>query len=155
MNRSLPVITDADHVKPDLCGPCGGKCCQHYPGLAAPSDFGNDKFTIESNILAALETGRWTMEKVGKYVNNHYLTTLVVRPAMKGSEGRAYDNGFYGACTFHTANGCGVFENRPFQCRSLEPKSDMGCTQHAKQQDVGDLWEPYQSTLETLMNLLD
>ncbi len=145
--RRLPVVQD--HVNADLCQPCGGKCCQNFPGLAVPSDFGTDKFTIESALLVALESGRWALE----YVENGPWHVLAVRPVIKGREGHAFDDSFRGVCTFHSAEGCEIFENRPYQCRSLEPKPELRCVQHSRQWETANAWHAYQRTLVALLEL--
>lgn len=108
MTVSLPVLRE-EFVTPDLCGPCGGHCCQGYPGAAFPSDFGQNLKEIESNLLDALISGRWALDFWEGYFgeNPPVWEAKYVRPSVKGKEGWVLDPTWGGPCTFHSASlGC-------------------------------------------------
>jgi Fe-S-cluster containining protein len=117
-------------AKPDLCTPCGGKCCKRLPGSAYPDDF-----PTREALAHALQSGRWAVDwwegdaREGKYELGR---TYYIRPAIKGFEGQKFHPSWGGECTFLTPDGCALpGEARPRECRDLEPmENNTKCQMH-------------------------
>lgn len=75
-----------------------------------------------------------------------------VRPATKGDEGRTYHASWGGECTFLKETGCSLSHNeRPLECRTLEPKYPLRCEQHHGKHATAIAWLPYHTLLEELV----
>jgi hypothetical protein len=76
-----------------------------------------------------------------------------LRPATKGAK-QKFDASWGGHCVHHTKNGCKFkFENRPYECRMLEPSTDFRCEIKApaySKPDIVFLWLPYQHLFKEL-----
>jgi hypothetical protein len=152
----LPVLPEA-YVKPDICGPCGGQCCRHFPGAAFPEDFGApDLATLQFRLVEAFATGRWAIDCWDGVFSNGVHNPKYVRPAVSGDEGYWFDRTYGGHCTFWSQLGCEIFEQRPTGCRGLEPQADHRCeVKYGGKQDSIAAWIPYQKVLEDLLSLED
>jgi Fe-S-cluster containining protein len=117
-----------NYLKPNLCAPCGGKCCKTIPGCAYPEDF-----PTKEVLQAALDSGRWCIdwwEGDAREGHTELSKTYYVRPAIKGYEGVRHHPSWGGECTFLGKNGCELSVlDRPTECRSLEPRVN-GCYTH-------------------------
>lgn len=116
MSKLLPV-----YVAPDLCGPCGGKCCKRAPGITSPDDWGApDRAVMATRIEVALRSDKWAIdwwEETSELVETEY-----VRPAIAGMEGWHRHGSYGGRCTMLGVNGCGlVHDARPLGCRAVIP----------------------------------
>lgn len=151
--RHLSIIYQTDSfVQTDLCAPCGGLCCQHYPGAAFPEDFGPVE-ELQENLLSAFMTGRWVI--MGSRGDGYWY----VHPAFQGAESAT--NPFWmdvprkSACTFWSQNGCEIFQTRPRGCRGLEPKPALKCAvQYGGTGEATEAWRPYQKLLRSLLEIL-
>lgn len=135
----------------DECATCGGECCQNAPGNALPEDVhGGDEDELRERLEALLATGRWTIE--------HGIETpglwgnWIVRPAIKGDEGQRYTEETHGLCTFWSANGCEIFEQRPTGCRALKPQFGKQCSVPSipDEHRLQDAWQPHFDMLREL-----
>ena len=118
----LPIL---NNQRPEVCTPCGGKCCQNAPGAYFPSDFGDTDAEIRAGVQAALISGAAALSD---YDDDPY-----VRPAIRGHQGIVQEvvvspmarfAGTYPKtpCANLTSTGCSLdFDRRPMQCRILEP----------------------------------
>lgn len=119
----LPVISD--NKRPDLCAPCGGKCCQRGPGAYWPADFGATDAEIRTALRAGFETGTICLD-------DHSEDSLV-RPSIRGQTDivqpiRITFGVGHNPCSNLTPQGCSLdFERRPTQCRALVPDPENGC----------------------------
>jgi len=151
----LPVL-DA-YERPDICGPCGGRCCQSFPGSALPGDFGSTDDEIRTELRARLLTGNWAIDWwEGNPENDEdYAPHYFVRPATVNGSG-VFDPSWGGACVFHGASGCQIFDQRPSGCRGLEPNPNHRaehCTVHyASKQDAAIAWTPYHELVVEVAN---
>ncbi len=127
--KSLPMFTDT--VQPNVCSPCGGKCCKHMPGEYMPDDF------AESDMIARISEGLksgtmsidwWEGDPEGDLgVREAYY----LRPSVKRYENFIFHGAWGGAeCSQLTENGCNLsFEDRPSGCKALVPgHNGYGCT---------------------------
>lgn len=162
MNRRLPLFNAA------LCAPCGGACCQRFPGSAAPEDF-PDLEHLEAQIMA----GHWTLDewrgdplgsvlsrrrRRGKPTVPSVARVLIPRPAIRGREGQLWDPARQGVtggrCTYHWADGCALtFEARPEQCRALRP-GPVRCesAEWSSDRSLALRWRPRSSELEAMLD---
>ena len=140
MGRTLTVISN---VQPDVCGPCGGKCCQLMPGATFPSDFGDDLY---GSVKAKIKTGLWQfdywegdIDPVGDL--DH---VYCVRPTITTSKGRFVDASWGGPCIlWDKSSGCSLtFDDRPTQCRGLIPQPDTTCISPAGVTKEDAVWVP-------------
>jgi hypothetical protein len=136
VKKRLPM-----HEKPDICGPCGGRCCKAMPGSCTPDDFHRDMRVVEG----ALRTGRYAIDWWEGGDKIYY-----VRPATKGDEGDTFDPSWGGECTFLTETGCSLkgYE-RPENCRELEPIGGK-CTSKIDKYGYALTWLEYQDQLEDI-----
>lgn len=92
----LVVIQDKE-----LCGACGGRCCKQAPGLYIPSDFGETEDEIFENLHFKL--------------NNKQVTTRGGVPTPRAKHGD------FGQCNHLTYQGCALGDEKPSQCKALNP----------------------------------
>ncbi len=85
----------------ELCGACGGRCCKQAPGLYIPSDFGETEDEIFENLHFKL--------------NNRQVTTREGVPTPRAKHGN------YGQCNHLTNEGCALGDEKPSQCKALNP----------------------------------
>ena len=113
-----------NNQRPEVCAPCGGKCCHNAPGAYFPGDFGETDAEIRAGVSAALLAGTVALSD---YDDDPY-----VRAPIKGQSGlvqEIYISRLLPACDrpkFPCANltdsGCALeFDRRPTLCRALEP----------------------------------
>ena len=138
----LPVL---NNERPDLCSPCGGRCCLNGPGIAEPADLGATPQAIGRAVRQRLRAGTW---KVDKFANS-----LWMRPAHRDDDetpwGRDPPQGT-APCVFLSPTGCRLtFTDRPKQCRDLKPKgAGKGCTiGHRAFLRIIRSWKPYRHIL--------
>lgn len=161
--HALPVLDSFE--RPDICAPCGGKCCQSMPGTATPADVGApDEPTMRVRLRSLLGTGRWAIDwwegdprpredqPFDEDGNLEWpdVSAYYLRPATVGQEGDVFDASFGGRCTFHTSSGCAIFDTRPEGCRALEPATDGGpCVDRrtGSKQGGAVAWWPYREML--------
>lgn len=129
-----------------ICAVCGGKCCKRMPGICFPEDFDND----QSKIKAAIDSGRYCVDWFENFDDQGYY----VRPATVGNEGKKRDPSWGGQCTFLTSHGCKLdHDNRPIECRMLEPVAEDGCKVHLDRDNMtakeyaSKQWADYQGFL--------
>lgn len=149
--KSLAVINSFE--APDLCTPCGGRCCKHAPGLAMPNEFGDTKEEIKNEVRRILKSGQWSIDnwEGDPRPDGELYIVYYVRPKMI-HETFILNNSWYGACVFHSpAIGCMIFENRPSECRGLKPGKDRCKSEHSTKKDCVIAWIPYQEMLEELL----
>lgn len=138
------------YVEPDVCGPCGGKCCKGMPGIASPEDFGGDFAAIE----AAIATGRWALDCWDE--DSELPETYYLRPATEKARGEIVDRSWGGRCNFLKATGCELAPDvRPQNCRDLKPnrESPGNCTMPngLNKLDYVKMWCPHQRALKVII----
>jgi Fe-S-cluster containining protein len=149
--RKLPIVIDS-YERLDVCAPCGGRCCASMPGAAMPSDFGDTPEAIQATLTERIATGRWASDwwegnpegDGDPFATEGSARSYFVRPAIRGKSA-LFDPAWGGSCTFHGANGCEIFSERPSGCRGLEPSKPPGkCTpRHSTKQDAAVAWLPF------------
>jgi len=144
------------HVNDELCSACGGVCCKAYAGTCFPSDFGEDRASVEKAVLHAISSGKyaidwWEGDPTGE---NNVSKAHFVRPAHKNALGSVYDPTWGGECIFLTDTGCSLeHDARPIACRELEPVSPKNCVAHVKKKDSAIEWLPYNEFLQSFRRL--
>lgn len=169
------------------CSECKGSCCKHCPGAVFPDELGTNEEDIKKEIIRRLQTGDWCVdwwdgdprydvpvrfnpdpgvdddiasttepEKIVDRLDYAYY----FRPAIKGrtNDNKIFDGCWGGECIFLTDEGCSLpFDNRPLECRSLEPrpKDQGGCVTHNHtRKDAGIAWIPFWDFFENLRRSL-
>jgi hypothetical protein len=151
---NLPVFKS----NPEVCGECGGKCCQNLPGAAHPEQFGApDKNIMLNNIVKALKSGRWVLDYYTFGLDSSKIENIVdikyMRPKTPDDRQFLSSNWPRGKCTFHTDKGCELTdEERPIECKTLEP-GIKECKQHGKRKDIANEWKPYQDIVFKALTL--
>lgn len=149
--RALPIVRET-FAKPDICTPCGGKCCQNHPGAAFPQDFGDDPIAIKAKLLEAFRTNRWAIDSWDGNFNGVW-DAKYVRPSTAGKECRWLDRTWGGRCTFLSPSGCGIFDTRPTGCRGLQPIEGEKCeVRYGSKRDAIEAWLPYQRILREILD---
>jgi Fe-S-cluster containining protein len=165
-------------VDEKLCTDCAGVCCKSMSGASFPEDWGVTPKEIEENLRNGILTRNWVVdwwegdprentpeeEKLG--------IAYFVRPAHKNKEnllglpnipGRSRwprDPSFGGECVFLEENGCVLqFEDRPKNCRMLEPKPKvMGetvCEHNDSHKPFAAIaWIPYQNLIREILQTI-
>lgn len=152
----LPII-DANE-RPDLCAPCGGKCCEIWPGIPHPEDLGApDLDTLRASVSALLRSGRWVVDHDASSWLDREPSAWYLRPAIRGTEGNQppdFEFDRSGPCTFLVDGRCEIYEHRPRGCRLVVPSSRLpdGCKTPVGKIAQVDPWEPYESMLLALRN---
>lgn len=133
-----------------ICRDCNGACCKRVPGVAYPEDFNMD--ISPDKLIVAIKSGKWAIDWwEGGLTEDGEQVAYFVRPAIKGKENKIYDPAWYGECVFLNDDGCKLEHNdRPKQCRFLEPKSD-GCIMHGGigKHNAALKWRKYIEILES------
>ncbi len=150
-----------NNQRPDLCGPCGGKCCQSAPGAYFPADFGETEAEIRAGVRAALLAGTAALSDSDE--------DPYVRPPIRDYDGIVQEiyvspiaqyTGVYpkAPCANLTASGCLLeFDHRPTQCRALAPdpaaRGGAGCKlpREIDNPRCREAWAPYRDLFEELI----
>lgn len=147
----------SDFIDEDLCTPCGGKCCESYPGAAIPEDFGApDVLLLTEKLTAAFNSNNWSVDwwegdpiAGGSRSRAHYL-----RPAIKGASAR-FDPSFGGRCIFLKSDGCAIFNDRPSGCRGLQPGADGCYPIYGSKLEASIAWTKYEHMLVRLASTVN
>ena len=126
----------------DICSACGGACCKHLPGIAAPADF---NMPDKARISEALRSGLWALDCY-EGQKSDYTDLWYLRPATKHAQGQMIDRSWGGVCVFfEEATGCTLpHDDRPEECRLLEPVANGPCVPHGGDKfAAGEAWAPY------------
>jgi hypothetical protein len=160
----LPVIHQRDGCQDAAqCRACGGRCCQTAPGIAAPQDFG-PRETLVATIASYLRTGFWCIDCwEGDIDDRKELSQILwVRPASLDRKGKLTDFAWahLTPCALWTQEcGCSLsFENRPHQCRHLQPaapneKGERDCQGQGKE-EYARQWRPFQREVEAALEMV-
>lgn len=136
----------------ELCAKCGGKCCQHHPGIAFPEDFNHDLTEVEK----AFQTGKWTMDCwEGDVVEPEQLSRIYFPRPRSSRESGTFNYPFFtaGTCVYLGEKGCEMtVEQRPKMCRLLVPVPGGPCKgdEESGKQEAARLWRPYVKQLEEI-----
>lgn len=134
------------HIKPEICSPCGGRCCKRMPGSAFP-----DQFPTKESLAAALASGLWAVDWwIGDPTGGELVNAYYVRPATKGMEGVKHDGSWGGECAFLTADGCSLpTSERPYECLDLIPQESGQCRESGEfnKKQAAIAWIPRQKEL--------
>lgn len=136
--------------KPKICSECGGSCCKNCPGIMHPDDVQRSKKKIKALLLSKKYAVDWwegDIRPKGKRLQIYFL-----RPAIKGFEGMFHPS-WGGECIFLENKGCKLFsDDRPMQCRNLEPKRHGLCILHGHAGKIYlvKAWIPYQKFFDKL-----
>lgn len=129
----------------EICSKCGGKCCKHMPGSYYPSDFKSEQLTKEG-ILDLIKNHKVSMDCYEDEIVQPFL-----RPRINTDKCYGFWS-FGGVCLHLTPAGCELpFEERPFECRSLDPHT-CGSAKSNGKKDGADAWEPYAHILREIIN---
>lgn len=139
-----------NNESPNVCIPCGGKCCKALPGSCAPEDF---KDLSYAGLKAVLLEGKYQIDYTIQGGNPLY---YYIRPRTIQDKDKLLSASWGGQCILLTDTGCSLnFEERPYQCKTLVPKND---TQKSCEQPKGVtkittavLWRPYQGILKQIL----
>jgi hypothetical protein len=142
---------------PDICKPCGGKCCQRFPGSCDPEDFGSPGTKPwESKIREAILSGRFCLDDWVE--DEQHPDAYFIRPSIIDSIGITYDPSYGGTCNFWTKeSGCEMtFDQRPTGCKALKANPNgKHCTEGYGKLDAVKSWYPYKELLEELVKIPD
>jgi Fe-S-cluster containining protein len=142
-----------NYLNESLCAMCGGCCCRRMPGALSPEDALH--LTGQDNIFDALRvllsTGDYQVDwwegdprPDGELEQAFYLRPTV----LDHRRTRLYSPSWGGTCIFLSETGCRLApEDRPAECRLLEPKEDGNCDSGFTKQDAAIAWIPYHDNI--------
>lgn len=146
----------------DICKACGGQCCKNCSCVAHPSDFGATTEEVLKNLEDAFESGMWIIDywDGGCPGLPEDSWGYFVRPRNVGDHPDGIKVGSWGGqCLFFTEEkGCLLpDEARPMGGRTLEPRADDKCVQHAAYKGGNEkptfaiAWYPYEDALTEII----
>lgn len=161
--HTLKVINNENS---DMCGPCGGKCCQYHPGIYHPMDFSDENGNLdEDKIFEALKNNNvvidwwegdphWkSPDKFQDRNKSYYLRAPTDR-----DHNDTFNAIYGGKCRNLTPEGCSLtFDNRPIQCRALTPGADQNCIIDTafEKAALAIAWYDFHDTIEALGELAE
>lgn len=139
-----------------ICAECGGKCCKRMPGIVLPDDIGEP---LKEKVMTLLLTGKYAIDWWDgdpRDGDDEYSQAYYIRPKTKGHEKKLLHPAWGGECVFLTDTGCELpFEQRPAECRMLEPVESGECKHHgATKQEFATIWLEHQEMMENIIGLL-
>lgn len=153
----IPEPNEKDYTNSSICKECGGHCCKKCPGEFIPSDFGEDKISIFTNILRMLKNGtlRFHSEIIQKdfdtNIPDHSIAVDVISPATKPESRNVWG---WGECVFLSDSGCKLsFSKRPTVCKYLIPCEDHKCRTKLLYEFVYLQWLEYSDMVSCLRSL--
>lgn len=145
----------------EMCGWCGGRCCQAFPGFLLPEDVGE----VTRDALETLfSTGNYSVDREwgvkikGKKLRGYFVRARRIDPVTKFPAGWIDFAKYGGECIFWIyGKGCSkTFEERPWECRTLVP--DVGkCNKHSppirgdSRRFAARRWASYEHLIEELI----
>lgn len=151
-------IIASDHKAPDICGPCGGKCCKRSPGSYLPSDFSGYEEFREMALNKKVLINHW--EGYGDWDATNYRPGWFVQPALKTPYSESlFQPHWGGECSNLTLEGCSLpADKMPYQCRKLVPSKDNKCKPEDASHDnywVATQWESWYSWIYQIIEELE
>lgn len=155
-----PDNTFVETVHPEICGPCGGYCCKHLPGISSPEQWGRNEAEILKNLIRGLASKQWSVDwwegdpREGKsWEDDDYIgEAYFIRPATTNNVRGIKDPSWGGQCVFLKDEGCSFkFENRPLGCRALKPSKSHRCggkDDTGGKQEMALAWLPYNAIID-------
>ena len=138
----MEILNNEDFEK---CSACGGKCCKNIPGAYHPSDFKPEQLTKEG-IIDLIKNHKVTIDCYDDGIIHPFL-----RPRINMDKCYGFWS-FGGVCLHLTPAGCDLsFEDRPFECRSLDPHK-CGPNPDSSKKDASDVWEDYAYIIRSVIN---
>ncbi len=139
-----------------ICAECGGKCCKRMPGIVLPDDL---KKPLKESVMELLFTGKYAVdwwEGDPRDDEDEYSYVYYIRPKVKGHEKKLLHPSWGGECIFLTDTGCELpFEQRPAECRMLEPVRSGECIYHGvTKQEFALIWLEYQDIIEDVIKII-
>ncbi|KKN26632.1 hypothetical protein LCGC14_0872600 [marine sediment metagenome] len=137
------------YINKALCKKCGGNCCKGMPGMLHPRDFKN---ITHENIVELLKTGNYAIDWYGgdpRKGKDELGQAYYLRPRTENNKD-IFDPSWGGVCIFLLKNGCKLeYNERPYQCRMIEPKRNGGCIAHGlvSKRKISIKWLPYQDII--------
>ena len=140
------------YERPEICSACEDVCCAIMPGIMWPEDVkrvaGTD--SIGDALHAVLSTGDyaidWWCGDPHSMSMDYSTRAYYVRPRCANHHNLFDPTWDSGACVFwNEATGCRLpAEQRPHECRNLEPRPGRECIQHGGgKQDAAIAWWPW------------
>ena len=154
--RVMPIKNE----KPDLCTPCGGRCCRWAAGVYHPTQIFHGPNGTMKEMLDALSNnasiGQVEFKAVSSSIEydfgvGDWVSVPVVMPRHYHSPDIIFRTDVIGRCIHHGEKGCSLlYEKRPFECQTLEARADGECglpTKFSRERDLLEAWLPYRDFL--------
>lgn len=146
-------------LEPDICTPCGGKCCKHYAGGTYPNQWGINEHEIYCNVLIALRSRKYAIDywEGDVSIDDPLSQVYYVRPAHTNAIGDIVDSSWGGRCVMLTEIGCSLStDKRPMECLGLKPATNGNCTSvHSNKAEVCRQWLGFQHILVQIIGELN
>lgn len=159
------MITAEKHMAPHgftseaICKACGGNCCKCIPGIYSPEDIEKIPFAqlIDMMLNGKIAVDWWEgdIRDIDEESDDYLAQIYYFRPPTLKHR-FLYDPSWGAPCLYLLPDGCALpYEQRPEQCRMLEPKlkdpnvnhifsTNIKCEQHLDKVGVITAWLPYQ-----------
>jgi len=155
-NLNKPFIIE--NQNPDVCGPCGGKCCKTMPGIVHPDDI-----EMSEEHLTTLITEKGY--QIDCWENNPFDDgreigqVFYLRPQTIKARNQVFDFSWGGQCVFLGDTGCQLdWITRPSQCRALVPKANHMCSfddPNFSKKELAKAWFPHSEFLRNVGRKID
>ena len=146
--------------KPELCAPCGGRCCRWAAGIYHPSQVFSGPVGTMKEMLVALSKKASMAHVEFKAVSSSveydfevgdWVSVPVVMPRLYHSPDIVFRMDVIGLCIHHDENGCSLtHEDRPLECQMLEARANDECglpATFSRERDLLEAWLPYRDLL--------
>jgi len=146
--------------KPDLCTPCGGRCCRWAAGIYHPSQIFHGPNGTMKEMLDALSKSASVAHVEFKAISSSvehdfevgdWVSVPVVMPRHYHSPDVVFRMDVIGRCIHHGEEGCSlVYDNRPLECQTLEARDGGECgfpATFSRERDLLESWLPYRDFL--------
>ena len=140
-----------------MCSECGGKCCKRGTGIFHPKDFiENGKFNKEK-LKLLLKSTDYMLDYREDPESFGCKSLHFPRPRHVGDGDSLIYATWGGQCRLLTSDGCSLgSEEKPHQCRNLEPKVDGECIEHGRTNfEIAIDWSDYQNIVDEIIKELE
>jgi Fe-S-cluster containining protein len=142
-----------ENQNPDICGPCGGKCCKKLPGIVHPYDIEmSEEYLTHLITEKGYQIDCWESNPFddGREIGQ----VFYLRPQTINARNEVFNFSWGGQCVFLEDTGCTLsWGERPAQCRALVPKANNMCSNDdpkMSKKELAKAWFPHSEFLRTV-----
>jgi hypothetical protein len=124
--KVIPIKTNENA---EVCGKCGGQCCQWAPGILSVDQIapGGDIQDFIREVRELLRSGKYILTNIGVQGLDKEFLAVAPRGSTSVGSSRFFNDNF-GKCIFLKDDGCSLSTlRRPGECLLLIPDKDLKC----------------------------